>query len=56
MIYGIDDSYKNLLLGSNSILNSSKASSILSDRDVSTVSFWISVCRFFGTYAHRIKL
>ena len=33
VVYGIDDSYKDLLLSSNSV-NSSEAPSILSDRDI----------------------
>ena len=33
VVYGIDDSYKNLLLRSTSV-NSSEAPSILSDRDI----------------------
>ena len=33
VIYGIDDSYSNLILSSNCV-NSSKAPSILSDRDI----------------------
>ena len=33
VVYGMDDSYKNLLLSRNSV-NSSKTPSILSDRDI----------------------